>query len=500
MPFGRGGVVARGVSQDAENLTFLDMVNMNVDKAHELSLNKHLADASAEGKSNAVLKAEEQRIRGLVRMIKPTNTAIHFTLPIKRDCGKIQLIDAFRVQHSHHRTPCKGGVRFAPDILMTDIKALALLMTFKCAVADVPFGGSKGGVAINKDEYSVNEIEQISRRYAIELAKKDFFGPDVDVLASDIGTGEEEMGWMAHAYSQTFGHGSLHAAACVTGKPITQGGVHGRTSSSGRGLYHGVDYFIRNERYMKLIGMEPGLKGKTFIIQGFGKVGLHTCRYLQRNGARCIGVIEIDGNIVNLDGIDAKELEDYKLENDTIVGFPGATATKEDLMCAPCDILVPAAVERQITKKNAHLVQAKIIVEGANGPTTPAADEVLRQRKRLVIPDIYINAGGVIVSYFEWLKDINRVSYGRLTWKYEEEANYHLLDSVQKSLEKHFNESISIIPSIDFLNRIQGVSEKDIVNSGLAYTMEQSGEQIMETAKNYQLGLDIRTAAYIVAL
>ena len=491
--------------------SFNEMVSINFDKAAAMVEDKLVQDAgkqytlmdSAEKKKRRgqTLEEVQHQIRGILQSMKPCNHILQVNFPLRRDDGSYEVIQGFRAQHSQHRMPTKGGMRYSLDVCEDEVKALAALMTWKCAVVDVPFGGGKAGIKIDARKYSESELERITRRFATELAKKGFLGPAIDVPAPDMATGEREMAWMADQYAKTIGYGDMNASGCVTGKPISQGGIHGRTSATGRGIYHGTDIFCQDKHFMDLVGLTTGLEGKSVVVQGYGNVGFHAARYFHRAGAKVVGVIEYNGSLWNDEGIVPEDLDDYRLDNDTIVGFPGAKAISEDeAFYADVDILLSCACEQVIHKENAHKIRAKIISEGANGPITPNGHDILVKNGKLVIPDMYINAGGVTVSYFEWLKNINHVSFGRLNFKYNEDTNFALLGSVADSMTAHFPDSgITVGPNANMMNRMNGASEKDIVQSGLQYTMERSAKQIISRVHAYDLGLDVRSAAFILA-
>jgi glutamate dehydrogenase (NAD(P)+) len=431
--------------------------------------------------------------RGLLEQIKACNSVYAFEFPIRR-AGGYEVISAWRVEHSHHRLPVKGGIRFAPMVNEDEIKALAALMTYKCAIVDVPFGGAKGGVRIDTKQYSVEELEAITRRYTAELIKKNFIGPGTDVPAPDYGTGPREMAWIADTYS-AFNPGQIDALACVTGKPVSQGGVRGRVEATGRGVYYGLREACDDADDMKALGLARGLDGKRVVVQGLGNVGYHTAKFCQQNGAVIVALAERDGAVVRPEGLDVEAVWRHHHETGTIRNFPGArTLTPSNqALELECDILIPAALENQITADNAGRVRAKIVAEAANGPTTAEGEKILLDRGVLIIPDIYLNAGGVTVSYFEWIKNLSHVRFGRMGKRFEESSFDRMLRAVEKATGTSFAEAERRVIA-------HGPEEIDLVNSGLEETMVAAHQQIRELARRDPRITDLRTAAFLSAL
>ncbi len=432
--------------------------------------------------------------KGLVEQIKACNLVLQIRFPIRVN-GDYQVIEAYRVQHSHHRLPTKGGIRYAESVDQDEVMALAALMTYKCALVDVPFGGAKGGIKINPAQYSVEQLQNITRRYTTELIKKNFIGPGIDVPAPDYGTGPREMAWILDTY-QAFRHGEIDSIGCVTGKPVTQNGIRGRAEATGRGVYYGLREAVSYPDDMRKLGLTPGIAGKTMVVQGLGNVGSNTALISQQEGdVKIIGVAEREGSIHDPNGIDVEKLLAFRKETGSIIGFPG-TKHIGDASAAlelECDILVPAALENQITAENADRIKAKIIAEAANGPVSADADPILLKKGIVIIPDFYINAGGVTVSYFEWLKNLSHHRFGRL----ENRFHHNQFDGLVRKIEEMTGKTVGDRER-DFLTR--GGTEIELVNSGLEDTMITAYQQIRETMRLHPDIQDVRTAAFVCSL
>lgn len=430
--------------------------------------------------------------KGLLDQIKVCNSIYHFQFPIQVG-DSYEVVSAWRVEHSQHKLPTKGGIRYSEEVSEDEVKALAALMTYKCAIVDVPFGGAKGGVKINPRKYTPVEMQRITRRYTAELVKKKFIGPGIDVPAPDYGTGPREMAWIMDTYS-ALNPDSIDAAACVTGKPISQGGIRGRKEATGRGVYFGIREACNSIEDMKALGLTRGLEGKRVVVQGMGNVGYHAAKFLQEGGAIIVGLAEYEGAITNPKGLDVTEVIKHRMNTKSILKFEGAKdiPNSKDALELECDILVPAALENQITAENADRIKAKIIAEAANGPVTADGEEVLRKKGTLIIADMYLNAGGVTVSYFEWLKNLQHVRMGRMGRRFTEQSMAHVFDVIEKATGKSLTDQQRGA-------LVKGPDEEDLVNSGLEDTMINAYQQIREVWKSRK-GVDFRTAAFIDAI
>ena len=431
--------------------------------------------------------------QGTLEQIKQCNAVYRMNFPVKIG-DKIEVVKAYRVQHSHHKTPCKGGIRFSTAVNLDEVMALAALMTYKCAIVNVQFGGAKGGISIDPKKYSPYDLEKITRRYTHELIKKNFIGPGTDVPAPDYGTGEREMAWILDTYI-SMRPGEIDGLGCVTGKPVTQGGVRGRREATGLGVFYGIREVCKIPEVMNKLGLIPGVEGKRVIVQGLGNVGYHAAKFFREGGAKLICLAEHDGAVYNESGLHEEEVMQHKKTTGSIKNLPGAKtiATSAEALELDCDILIPAALENVINKENAPRVKAKIIGEGANGPLTPDADEIFIQKGTLVVPDMYLNAGGVTVSYFEWLKNLSHVRYGRLEKRFTENQNAHILGQIEELTTRKVNQREK-----DFI--MHGPDEVDLVNSGLEETMYTATHEIMNCWKSNPGIPDMRTAAYLVAI
>ena len=427
---------------------------------------------------------------GLLHQIKICNSVYKFSFPLEKD-GKLEVIEGIRVQHSQHKSPTKGGIRYSEFVNEDEVKALATLMTFKCAVVDVPFGGAKGGIKVNPRNYSEKQLEKITRRYTTELIKKSMIGAAIDVPAPDYGSGPREMAWIADTYA-TFKYDDLNSLGCVTGKPLGQGGIQGRTEATGQGIYFGLREVLNNTEDMKKLGWSTGIDGKKIIVQGLGNVGFYAAKFCQEGGGIIIGIIEREGGILNENGLDVDAVLNHRKTLGSILNFPGAKNIEDpmSMLEMECDILIPAALENQITAENASNIKAKVIAEGANGPVTKDGEVILNKKNVMIIPDLYLNAGGVTVSYFEWLKNLSHVRFGRMEKRFQEVMNTELISSVEKLTGKSLDPR-----DRKFVSR--GADEIDIVRSGLEETMIYAYNEIREIKMSDKRIEDLRTAAFV---
>ena len=431
---------------------------------------------------------------GLVEKIRVCNATytVRFGVRLR---GDIQTFTGYRSVHSEHMEPVKGGIRFATSVNQDEVEALAALMTYKCALVEAPFGGSKGGLCIDPRKWDEEELERITRRFAYELVKRDLIHPSQNVPAPDMGTGEREMAWIADQYSR-MNTTDINARACVTGKPISSGGIQGRTEATGRGVQYALQEFFRHPEDIKAAGMSGTLDGKRIIVQGLGNVGYHAAKFLsEEDGCKVIGVLEYNGCITNPNWIHIEALKKHLIEHGSPDGFTGGKIHPADapIMEMEADILVPAAMEGVVNLENAARIQTPLIIEAANGPVTSGADEILRKKGCVIIPDMYANAGGVTVSYFEWVKNLSHIRFGRMQRRQEEDRHRLLINELENVSGQKLSET--------FKQRyLHGAGELELVRSGLEDTMRGAYQDMRKVWHERSDVEDLRTAAYLVAI
>ena len=431
---------------------------------------------------------------GLAQQIRTCNAICEVKFGVELR-GGYEVFTGWRATHSEHVLPVKGGIRYATFADQQEVEALAALMTYKCSIVNVPYGGSKGALKIDPKKYTQDELEHITRRFTQELDKRGFIGPGLNVPAPDMGTGQRMMAWMADEY-QRLHPTDINARGCVTGKPVHFGGIQGRTEATGRGVQYGLREFFRNPDDVKSAGLEGTLEGKKIIVQGLGNVGYHAAKFFEEeDGAKIIAILERDGALLNEDGLSVEEVFAHKQEKGCMEGFPGAKFVPggAELLEHPCDILVPAAMEGVITQENAGNIKAKVIAEAANGPVSYEADRILNEKGVFILPDAYLNAGGVTVSYFEWLKNLSHVRFGRMDRRYEEAQGQAIIDVLEQALGKPVEGAAR-----DSL--LTGPDELTLVRSGLDDTMREAYGEIREVHLSNDKINDRRTAAFALSI
>lgn len=431
---------------------------------------------------------------GLLEKIKQCNSVLMVRFPIGFR-GHYKVFTGWRAVHSEHRLPVKGGIRFAPNVDNDEVEALAALMSYKCSLVDVPFGGSKGALKVDPREYDDDSMERITRRFARELANKGYISPSLNVPAPDMGTSAKHMAWISDEY-RSINPDEINAIACVTGKPVSQGGISGRTEATGRGVAYGLREFFRHPDDVRRANLTGELGGKRVVIQGLGNVGYYTAKTLQEEDEALItGVVERDGAIVNESGINIEHLKAHINSGARLAEFPDGTYVEDGkkVLEAECDILIPAALEGQITLENAARVKAPLIGEAANGPITYGAQQILEKRGAVLIPDVYLNAGGVIVSYFEWIKNIQHIRFGRMQNRLDELRGEQIIEALEAMTDK-------TVPA-EIANRLRrGAEEIDLVRSGLDDTMRRAYRQMRDVQLAEEKVTNLRTAGMVIAL
>ncbi len=414
--------------------------------------------------------------------------------------GKLETFTGYRSVHSEHMEPVKGGIRFAMGVNQDEVEALAALMTYKCALVEAPFGGSKGGLRIDPRLYEEHELELITRRFAYELIKRDLIDPAQNVPAPDMGTGEREMAWIADQYAR-MNTTDINSRACVTGKPLNAGGIAGRVEATGRGVQYALREFFRDERGLAKAGLTGTLDGKRIIVQGLGNVGYHAAKFLsEEDGAKITGIIEYDGALHDENGLDVEAVRSWITKHGGISGYPDALCHEDGaaVLETECDILIPAALEGVINLSNADRIKAALIIEAANGPVTAGADDILRKKGTVIIPDMYANAGGVTVSYFEWVKNLSHIRFGRMQRRQEEGRHQLVVDELERLSA---NNEMGWELSPDFKEKyLRGADELELVRSGLDDTMRISYQSMRDVWHEREDVDDLRTAAYLVAI
>ena len=434
---------------------------------------------------------------GLREKIKVCNSTYTVRFGVKLR-GEIHTFTGYRSVHSEHAEPVKGGIRFAMNVNQDEVEALAALMTYKCALVEVPFGGSKGGLCIDPRDWNDDEMERITRRFAYELIKRDLIHPSQNVPAPDMGTGEREMAWIADQYHR-MATTDINHRGCVTGKPLVAGGIRGRVEATGRGVQYAIRDFFRNPEDVDVSGLSQGLAGKRIIVQGLGNVGYHAAKFLsEKDDCRITAVIERDGAILHSDGISIRKLRDHIAETGGVKGYEEGEYVEDgtQVLEADCDILIPAALEGVINVGNADRIKAKLIVEAANGPVTAGADAILRDKGVVIIPDMFANAGGVTVSYFEWVKNLSHIRFGRMQRREEEARNQMLIEEIENTAGLQLSD--------EFKERfLSGADELTLVRSGLDDTMRGAYGQMRELwhqKRREDSHFDLRTASYMIAI